>query len=231
MAKRKKRDKEEEDDYEYEFPEFDRKEYMLDELRKGKCVYISVALAPLFSILAHYVFIYSGHQAILGFLIGLTGLGLLKTLFQIAGVELEELGKKEWALSGAMYLFTFLAVWVILMNPPFSDFTAPTSNEIELEFEQDGEIVAHDNVTSGEEYDVTVIATITDNTEVDHDNIRIFIDGDWYEMEWQTDTHEYHVTFENTVVEDRSMSVRISMRDINDNESEVSHSLPFNFTP
>ncbi|MFW6304158.1 MAG: hypothetical protein ACOC1V_00085 [Candidatus Saliniplasma sp.] len=231
MAKRKKRDKEEDEEFEYEFPEFDRKEYMLDELRKGKCVYISVALAPVFSIIAHYIFMYSGHQALLGFLVGLTGIGLLKTLFQIAGIDISELGKKEWALSVAMYLFTFLAVWVILMNPPFSDFAAPTLNEVELEFEDDGEILEHDNVTAGEEYNVTIIATISDNVEVDHDSVQVYIDGDWHDMEWETDTHNYSSTFESTRVDDRSMSVRFYMQDVNGNEKDVSHSLPFHFIP
>ena len=234
MAKRRKKEKEEESE-EYEFPEFDKKEYMLNELRKGKCVYISVALAPVFSIAALYVFIYSGHEALLGFLIGLTGIGLLKTLFQTAGIEISELGKKEWAMSVAMYLFTFLAVWIILMNPPFSDFADPTLNDIEMEFERDGEIVEHeyvrdnDNIT--ETYNVTIIATITDNVEVDHDSIRIYIDNEEYIMEWQTDTHEYHLTFNNITVEDISMAVSIYMRDVNDNENEVTRNLPFHFTP
>ncbi|MFO7793068.1 MAG: hypothetical protein R6W73_08870 [Candidatus Saliniplasma sp.] len=231
MAKRRKKD-EEEDGYEYEFPEFDRKEYMLDEIRKGKCVYISVALAPIFSIIALFVFNYSGHEALLGFLVGLTGIAILKTLFQMVGIEVSELGKKEWAMSVAMYLFTFLAVWVILMNPPFSDFAAPTLDEMDLEFEEDNEIIAHEyvqeNITEGaKEYNMTITATISDNVEVDHDSVRVYIDNTPYNMTREADTYQYHRSFDNTEVRDGSMALTFKMEDVNGNEATVTENVDF----
>jgi len=229
MAKRRKKE-EAEEDYDYEFPEFDRKEYMLDEIRKGKCVYISVAIAPIFSVFALYVFRYSGHQAVLGFLVGLAGLGVLKTLFQIAGIEIDELGLKEWAMSAGMYFFTFLAIWVVLMNPPFSDFAPPELEDVVIEFEEDGEIIAHEYVQENiseenKEYNVTIIATITDNTEVDHESVQIYLDGDWYYMEHEPDTHEYRFDLGEIEVGEGHTDIAFRMEDIHGNEAEVSERL------
>jgi hypothetical protein len=62
----------------------------------------------------------------LGFLAALVGMFTLKWFYNFAKVETSGFAKKNWVGNVGSFFFTFLAVWVLLLNMPFSDHADPT---------------------------------------------------------------------------------------------------------
>ncbi len=226
MAKRRKKD-EEEEDYDFEFPEFDRVEYMKKEINKGKTVIVAIAIAPIFSLLSIEVFKLTDDW-FYGFLIGVFGLLLTIKVYEYLPIDISDFGKKEWAMNGAMFFLTWLGVWILLMNPPFNDFTDPVLNRVEIYVETDGNWTALEeaNLTHGEEYDIRVVAKITDNVAVDEDSVtlRVIEFGDNpLDMESIGD-HKYEYTFEDQTLDQRQLELVFNMKDVNGNtnsETEI----------
>ncbi|MFW6375942.1 MAG: hypothetical protein ACOCZJ_02145 [Thermoplasmatota archaeon] len=230
MAKRKKREEEEdEEEFDFEVPEFDRVEYMKDEIRKGKSILISVAIAPIFSFVALQLFLLIGdwRLAMIG---GLTGLVLIPPVLRTLNVDTDQLGKKEWATDAAMFFFTFLAIWVILMNPPVNDFAHPTVNDIEVEVQdpETGEWVelSDANITNGEEYNITIRAKITDNVEVEDDELEARIippnDSQYRDLNKEEDNH-YTIIFKNVEAPD-NYKISFEVEDVNGNSATLTKS-------
>ncbi|MFP4051742.1 MAG: hypothetical protein ACLFVB_08400 [Thermoplasmata archaeon] len=228
MAKRKKREEEEEEEYDFDMPEFDKVEYMKNEIRKGKSILASVAIAPIFSFVALQLFILIGDWT-LAMIGGLTGLVVIPPLLRTIGVDTGELGKKEWATDVVMYFFTFLAIWVILMNPPVNDFAHPTVNDIDVEVQdlESGELVELDeaNITNGEEYNITIRAKITDNVDVKDSSVKARIippsGSEWKEMEKDED-HHYTIEFNDVTATNQNYKINFEVEDVNGNSATLS---------
>ncbi|MFO8109841.1 MAG: hypothetical protein R6U17_04890 [Thermoplasmata archaeon] len=219
MAKRRRKKEEEEEDIDFEFPEFDRVEYMKKEINKGKTILVSIGLAPVFSFLSLQVFELTGETS-MGFMVGIFGMLLTLKVFEFLPIDLSGFGKKEWAMNGAMYFFTWLGIWILLMNPPFGDFSDPVLNSFEIHVETDGNWTAIEeaNLTHGGEYNIRAVAKVTDNVAVDEENVTIRVIE--LNKEEQMDTigdHEYEVVFNETVVEHRQWEIVMSMKDVNGN--------------
>ncbi len=221
MAKRRKKNKEEEEDYDFEFPEFDRIEYMKHEINKGKSVLVSIALAPLFSLASLEVFKLTGDWSI-GFLTGIFGMLITLKIFEYLPLDISKFGKKEWAMNGAMYFLTWLGIWILLMNPPFGDFTDPVLNQVDFYVEIDGEWEAIDeaNVTAQRDYKIMLEAKITDNDAVDEGSVTIEYEGDTIPMDPVGD-HRFSVVFENVTADASTKMFTIRMEDVNGNSNSV----------
>lgn len=228
MAKRKKREEEEEEEYAFDVPEFDKVEYMKDEIRKGKSILISVAIAPIFSFVALQLFLLIGDWT-LAMIGGLTGLVLIPPVLRTLNVDTDQLGKKEWATDAVMYFFTFLAIWVILMNPPVSDFAHPTVNDMDVEVQdlESGEWVELDeaNITNGEDYNITIRAKITDNVNVKDSSLKARIippsSSEWKEMEKDGDHHNT-VQFNDVTATNQNYKINFEVEDVNGNSATLS---------
>jgi hypothetical protein len=88
------------------------------------------------------------------------------------------LEKKQWATNIIFYIFTWLLVWIILSNPPFSDFQEPTIKDNEIYFGSPGNWTKLNNSNVAElnyTKDVSINVTIIDNVEIDTSSIRISI--------------------------------------------------------
>lgn len=221
MSKRKKK---EDEDYEFELPEFDKVDYMKKEIKKAKSVMISIALAPVFALGSSEVFALTG-DATFGFLVGILGLLAIGIVMDMVGIDTKSFGKKEWAMNGAMFFFTWLAVFVLLMNPPFHDYAEPDLNSLEVQIQQEGEWVPLEevddaNISSGETFDIRLVAKVTDNVEVEEDSVDIYFKGDWQEMD-KIDDHKYAASFNNTQVRTNPYVFTISVEDVNGNEAEI----------
>ena len=229
MAKRKKREEEdEEEEFDFEMPEFDRIEYMKDEIRKGKSILISVAIAPIFSFVALQLFILIGDWT-LAMLGGLSGLVLIPPLLRTLGVNTDELGKKEWGTDIVMFFFTFLAIWVILMNPPVNDFAHPTVNDMDIMVQEGDKWVKlkEANITNGEEYNITIDAKITDNVDVKDNSVQVRIippsSSEWGDMT-KEDSNRYTAEFNGITAQDQSYKVNFKVEDVNGNSATLSKS-------
>src|SRR5436189_4878918 len=59
---------------------------------------------------------------------GFAGLGmmfLLKWIFPLLNVDISGYKRKDWLGHGVTFFFSWLAFWILLLNPPFADLTNP----------------------------------------------------------------------------------------------------------
>ena len=129
MAKKRKKDKKPEEDYEFTPPEFDEREFLEKELRDTRAAIMTVGLAVLFGVVAGVVTAMAPALTAIAFIIGIAGIFSLKFLYELMGVDISGFTKKNWAGTVVTYFFTFLAIWVLLINTPFADLTDPSIDQ------------------------------------------------------------------------------------------------------
>jgi hypothetical protein len=175
MAKKRKKQKVEEEAYEFKMPEFDEEEYLRKELRDTKTLYITFGYGVA---IAFVSFGFSFFDPAIGALFGFIGIIFLRHIYQLIRVDTTLLEKKQWGTNIIFYIFTWLLVWIILTNPPFSDFQEPTIKSDEIYFGSPGNWTRlnEDNAANFTTADnVSINVTIIDNVEVDTSSIRISI--------------------------------------------------------
>ncbi|UCF07724.1 MAG: hypothetical protein JSW28_08795 [Thermoplasmata archaeon] len=174
MAKKRKKVKEEKEKYEYIPPEFEEEEFLRKEVRETKTLLVTVGYAALIGIAS---FGLTFTDAALGALLGIVAVVFLRHIYPLIRIDTSQIEKKQWAGNIIMYFFTWLAIWILLTNPPFSDSAGPTVKSVGVYFESSpGMWTLHNesnNITVG--MNVSINATIRDNVKVDRDTIRIFL--------------------------------------------------------
>ncbi|MGA1822253.1 MAG: hypothetical protein ACMUIG_06980 [Thermoplasmatota archaeon] len=159
-------------------PEFDETEFLQTENRNAKMIYLSLAVAVVAGLvsfgLMKLVYLISGDGNLHFMLpvgIPLIFFGLVIYLFRRLGIDISNLDWKKWAENGFMYFATWAAIWIISMNPPFSDFSDPVIGDFIVKtIDHNNEERYYVNVTPTEIMDVSsveVFTIITDNYRID----------------------------------------------------------------
>lgn len=131
MAKKRKKGKEpEKEEYEFIPPEFDEEDFIRKELRDSKAVIVTVIYAILLGVLAGVVSVLNRSFVGLAFLIAIAGMVTLKPIYDFLKIDTKGFQKRNWAGNIGTFFFTFLAIWVLMMNTPFADFTNPRVSEV-----------------------------------------------------------------------------------------------------
>ncbi len=121
MAKKKKV----EDEYSFVPPQFDERAFIEKDLADSKIVIITTVFGILVGAAAAAATIYV--SSILGFLIIIAMVyGLFKLLFRALKVNLSSYKRKDYIYKGGTYLVTAVAIWILLLNPPFAFATPPS---------------------------------------------------------------------------------------------------------
>jgi hypothetical protein len=128
MAKKAKEEKEE---YEFKEPEFNVREFIEKEIVDSKATFVTMGYALVF-VFVSYLILISTHDSVLAFLAGLIGMFTFKYILPKVGIETKGFEKKNWLGLVSAYFFTWLAVFVLVCNPPISDFIEPTIGSIEV---------------------------------------------------------------------------------------------------
>lgn len=165
----KKRRKTEEKKERFKKPEFDEVEFMQKEIGNTKIALLSIAFSIPIAVLA-YVVTLAG-LPVAAFLIGIGSIFLLKYVYQFFNIETDKFENKDWLGNGAMFFLTWLAIWVLILNMPFSDLTDPTVGKVKMwgcpgiaEITLDSKI---DNTCAlNGTHEFTIVTTVTDNSEV-----------------------------------------------------------------
>jgi hypothetical protein len=63
--------------------------------------------------------------AVVAFFAGLGMMFLLKWIVPLVGVDTKEWKRRDWFGHGTTFFFSWLAFWILLLNPPFADLTNP----------------------------------------------------------------------------------------------------------
>jgi hypothetical protein len=125
MARRKRKD----EAPDWVPPEFDEVAYMRQEMEAGRASVATIVWAIVGSIVSFLLYSVFAPLAFLGGLAMGFGLYFLLPLF---GIRTSAFKRRDWIGHGTIYFFSWLAFWIILLNPPFGDFTDPTINSISV---------------------------------------------------------------------------------------------------
>lgn len=184
MAKKRRKQEQEKEEKEYKPPRFDRREFMETEVGVAKGTIIAVIIAVPMAVVAFFVMALSVAG---GLLIGLVGIGLIWFLLPMLGIEVTRYKVTHWLGVISSYFFLFLAIWVVLCNPPFSDRAAPDIKNVSVSWEI---LKSVDNETIYE--DVTGTESEPFYVQLDNANItscRLFLSSNsgWNELVRGTD--------------------------------------------
>lgn len=130
MAKKRKKEREEKEEYEFRPPDFDEKEFLKKEISDTRTAVLTIVYASTFGIIAGLITIASPGLAGVAFIVGIAGMVTIKYAYPFMKVDTSTFQKKNWLGNLGAYFFTFLAVWVLLLNMPFSDHADPTVDEV-----------------------------------------------------------------------------------------------------
>jgi hypothetical protein len=185
VARRKRK----EDEPEWTPPEFDEVGYMRKEIEGAKVAIVTIIWAFVGAVVAALLYDYV--HPVVGFLLGLATFGLLYFLLPILGLPIAEFKRRDWTSHGVIYFFSWIAFWIILLNPPFADHTPPTIVSIEV-----GSFTAQGNATlpaagvmwcvsaspgstatisTGSNKTLIVLFRATDNVKVAHVNASVLV--------------------------------------------------------
>ncbi len=181
MARRRREDGKKEDEEEvFRMPEFDEKEYIEKEIEKSKASIGIVFLAILFSIISTLTFSYSLSWP-LSAAIGLLGYALFKFIYPMFKVDPSVLEKKDYVGHVFIYFFTWLAVFILLINTPFMDLTSPQISDIHIEgMDQNGTWMPYEDAENATQY--RIVATVTDNSGIASVEILVPGNSTWRDM-------------------------------------------------
>jgi len=209
MAKKRKKDKPEPDDYEFRPPDFDEKEFLQKELRDSRTALMTIIYAVCFGIVAGLISTLGANLAPVAFLVGITGIVTLKYFYAIVKVDTSGLKKRNWAGNIGTYFFTFLAIWVLMLNVPFSDHAPPAIDKVIVwvddgtnvygkEYNSDtNQWVVNDTIVHAiSSYRINITAKITDNGQLRTPEIAIGSVASGYHAMTYEGNHrwEYNVT-------------------------------------
>jgi hypothetical protein len=190
MAKKRKKGKPEPEDYEFRPPDFDEKEFLKKELRDTRTALLTIVYAICFGLVAGLISIMGANLAPVAFLVGIAGILTLKYFYDIAKVDTSGLKKRNWAGNIGTFFFTFLAIWVLTLNVPFSDHAPPSVDKV-IVWVNDGTSAygkeynsdthqwtalnaTHDPVIHANiDYRINITAKITDNGQLRNPEIAV----------------------------------------------------------
>lgn len=120
MARRKRK----EDELDWIPPGFDEVGFMRKEIENARIALAVVGWAAVGAIMA--LLLYNYVNPVVGFLVGVAIFGGIYVLLPALGLPIHGFKRKDWFSQAMIYFFCFLAFFILLLNPPFADHTAPT---------------------------------------------------------------------------------------------------------
>lgn len=188
MAKKRRQKVEKKDEYDFKFPEFDEHEFIALELRKAKVSLIAFIFAIVMVIITFQLYTVTFPDARGPIVIGIFAVIALPLLIRFLKVDTSDFDWKNWIGSGAIYVMSWLAIFILVCNPPFSDFIEPEIDEDEIKFyyqqTADGTWQAWERdknmpspTLTGPIWKINISAKIIDNSAVNEDSIKIMIKG------------------------------------------------------
>lgn len=125
MARRKRKD----EAPDWVAPEFDEIGYMRQEMQAARASVATILWAIIGAAVSFLLYSVFAPLAFLGGLAMGFGLYFMLPLF---GIRTTAFKRRDWIGHGMIYFFSWLAFWIILLNPPFGDFTDPTVDSISV---------------------------------------------------------------------------------------------------
>ena len=229
MAKKRRKHEEEKEEKEYKAPDFNEQEFLMNEIETGKVTILAAIMSIPMAILAFLVMGPAG--AGVGLLLGILGAGSIYFLLPFLKIDPKEFKPKNWFGPISTYLFAFLAIWVLLVNPPFNDYAGPQFISIDAEIDGENIIilgVANNSTNNMRLHElmifsgvnISIDAKITDNDVMSHVSIQ-YGNNEPQAMMPNPDNHYTYDISGATV----GMTITITAEDAGGNQKEYEISL------
>jgi len=180
MARKKRKVEEKEEEYEWVPPEFDEKAFLEKDIKGTRALIITVISCVIFAIIGYFVGT-AVHWA-LGFVVVLVGIFLLRYIYPLSGVNREALDTKTMIGNYVLFFLLFLGLWILFMNPPFSDHTDPSIGDPVTWVQVDGgwtELTDANRQTLIHAGDpVNITSVVTDNGQLSSVLIKVSLAGE-----------------------------------------------------
>ncbi|NYT12757.1 MAG: hypothetical protein GKC03_09485 [Methanomassiliicoccales archaeon] len=180
MARKKRKVEEKEEEYEWVPPEFDEKAFLEKDIKGTRALLVTVVICVIFAVIGYFVST-SVHWA-LGFVILLVGIVVLRYIYPFTGVDRESLETKTMIGNFVLFFLLFLGLWILFMNPPFSDHTNPSIGEPTIWVDVGGvwtELTDQNEQTLIHAGDpVNITAKVTDNGKLNSIRIEVVLAGE-----------------------------------------------------
>ncbi len=163
MAKRREQ-KDETESKDFKVPKFDKEKFISKEKEKIKTTFIAFGFAFVIALISFGFWVLlqdSPFQWMLVILFGIFSASWIQYLFKQLNINTETIGKKGLISSFAIYLFTWLFILIVLVNPPFYDAEPPQIDMVTLPGMQE---------PGGT---VKIVAKITDNSGIQNNQAHI----------------------------------------------------------
>lgn len=171
MAKKRRKEKEKEV---FRRPEFDEVEFMKKEITNTKIAIITIVFAIPIGVVSYLITLVN--LPVFAFLVGVASIFLLRYVYGLSHIDTTKFEKKDWLGNGAMFFFTWLAVWVLILNMPFTDLTNPTIKDIRVDGCDRIPGTSKDYTCplgTNSSKDVRITARVTDNSGIQ--SVRIYV--------------------------------------------------------
>jgi len=189
MAKRRK-EKDEEEDKPFKIPKFDKEKFIKKEKRNIKSTFIAFLFGAFMAFICFGFWVLMGQETGLRWplvvLVAIASASFVKYIYMRIDLDTSHFTKKNWFSSYAIYFFSWLIIFIVLVNPPIYDSENP-----KIDF-----VVLPDSQELGSF--VKFCAKVTDNSELKKSDIAFSIDGSVLapsEYNFTDDVFTY--TFEN----------------------------------
>ena len=231
MAKKRRQKVEKKVEYDFKLPEFDEHEYIGLELRKAKASLISFVYALLMVVITFQLYTVTFPDARGPMILGIFGVVVLPILIKYVKIDTSDFDWKNWVGSGAVYMMSWLAIFILVCNPPFSDFIEPEIEKIQCTYQQsnNGTWDAWDKdptiPTITAPIRINFSAKITDNTAIDKNSVTLKIEGpkDYERKMRHLSDDKYQIIFDNNglTFEEGTYTYSIEAKDINGHKAVI----------
>ena len=184
MAKKRRQKTEKKVESDFKLPEFDEHEYISLELRKSKASFVAFFYAILMVIITFSLYTITYPDWRPPIVIGLLAVVGVPFIANLVKLDTSDFDWKNWFGAGAVYILSWLAIFIIVCNPPFSDFAAPEidDDDTEISYQKlDNSTWTkwnsdNDPPTLDSPIKIRFQTKITDNVEVDKDSVKLTIE-------------------------------------------------------
>lgn len=121
-------------------PDFDEKSYIKLEMRGAVFLIACVGMSLVMSLVAGFL-TWGLKDGRIAFVLGLLGFFLVRLLLSVLKVDMSDFDKMRWASGFFTYFLTFIAVWILLINPPLANLIPPKISDNTTDDQELGAIV------------------------------------------------------------------------------------------
>jgi hypothetical protein len=132
LAKKRRQKIEKKDDYVFKPPEFDKNDFIRNEMQKAKTTFIAFFFAVIMAFVSFgFLILLNDYRA--GAVIGILAAFAMIFIFNILKIDFMELEMLSRLSAFGVYYFTWLVILIILSNPPITDLAEPEIHNVKIE--------------------------------------------------------------------------------------------------